>query len=167
MWSKGKTIDDAVEIGIEEGGLYKLKGHADSSLETSVINPCEIWHRRIAHIHDKALPIVSKVLNGLPEIQIEHEGVCKGCAQGKNTKNPYPKSDSEEKGMLDIIHSYICRPMQTTSLSMYVYYASFIDDYSRKTWIYFLKKKDEVFERFKEFKALLENLSERKINILR
>ena len=57
--------------------------------------------------------------------------------------------------------------MQTTSLSGYVYYASFIDDYSRKTWIYFLKKKDEVFERFKEFKALVENLSKNKIKILR
>ena len=61
----------------------------------------------------------------------------------------------------------ICSPMQTTSLSVYVYYASFIDDYSRKTWIIFLKKKDEVFESLKYFKALIENLSERKINILR
>ena len=57
--------------------------------------------------------------------------------------------------------------MQTTSLSGYVYYAYFIDDYSRKTWLYFLKKKDEMFERFKEFKALVENISERKINIVR
>ena len=57
--------------------------------------------------------------------------------------------------------------MQTTSLSGYVYYASFIDYYSHKTWIYFLKNKDEVFERFKEFKALIENLSEKKIKILR
>ena len=38
---------------------------------------------------------------------------------------------------------------------------------SHKTWIYFLKKKDEVFERFKEFKALVENLYEKKIKILR
>ena len=57
--------------------------------------------------------------------------------------------------------------MSTTSLSGYVYYVSLIDDYSRKTWIYFLKKNDEVFERFKEFKALVENLSKKKINILR
>ena len=85
----------------------------------------------------------------LPEIQIEHEGVCKGCAQGKNTKNPYMKSDKKSKGILDIIHLNICGLMQTTSLSGYVYYASFIDDYSCKTWIYFFKKKDEVFERFK------------------
>ena len=48
-----------------------------------------------------------------------------------------------------------------------VYYVSFIDDYSRKTWIYFLKSKNEVFSKFKEFKALVENLSEKKIKIFR
>ena len=53
--------------------------------------------------------------------------------------------------------------MQTTSLGGYVYYVSFIDDYSHKTWIYFLKKKDEVFEKFKDLKVVVENLSEKKI----
>jgi hypothetical protein len=53
--------------------------------------------------------------------------------------------------------------MSATSLSGYVYYVSFIDDFSRKTWIYFLKNKDEVFRKFKEFKPLVENLSERKM----
>jgi hypothetical protein len=57
--------------------------------------------------------------------------------------------------------------MPSTSLSGYVYYAPFIDDYSRKTWVYFLKSKDEAFGKFKEFKALIENLSERKIKILK
>jgi hypothetical protein len=57
--------------------------------------------------------------------------------------------------------------MPSTSLSGYVYYVSFIDDYSRKTWVYFLKSKDEVLGKFKEFKALVENISERKIKILR
>ena len=52
-------------------------------------------------------------------------------------------------------------------LSGYAYYVTFIDDYSRKTWVYFLKSKDEVFGKFKKFKALVENLSERKIKILR
>jgi hypothetical protein len=61
----------------------------------------------------------------------------------------------------------MCGPMPSSSISGYVYYVSFIDDYSRKTWIYFLKSKDEVFRKFKELKALIENLSERKIKILR
>jgi transposase InsO family protein len=48
-----------------------------------------------------------------------------------------------------------------------LYYVIFSDDYSRKTWIYFLKAKDDIFNKFQEFKALVENLSGRKIKILR
>ena len=66
-----------------------------------------------------------------------------------------------------IVHSDVCGSMPTTSLRWYAYYVSFIDDYSLKTSIYFLKGKDEVFEKFKEFKALVENLSKKKIKILR
>jgi hypothetical protein len=57
--------------------------------------------------------------------------------------------------------------MPSTSISGYVYYISFIDDYSRKTWVFFLKSKDEVFGKFKEFKALIANFSERKIKAIR
>jgi hypothetical protein len=47
-----------------------------------------------------------------------------------------------------------------------VYYVSFIDDFSRKTWIYFPRKKSKVFEIFKEFKYLVENQIEKKITVL-
>ena len=57
--------------------------------------------------------------------------------------------------------------MSSSSLSGYVYYVSFIDDFSRKTWIYFMKNKDEVFSKFKEFKALIENHTEKKIKTFR
>ena len=57
--------------------------------------------------------------------------------------------------------------MSSSSLSGYVYYVSFIDYFSRKIWIYFLKIKDEVFNKFKEFKALIENHTENKIKTFR
>ena len=57
--------------------------------------------------------------------------------------------------------------MSSSSLSRYVYYVSFIDDFSRKTWIHFLKNKDEVFSKFKDFKALIENHTEKKIKTFR
>ena len=110
---------------------------------------------------------MSKMVTGLPEIQVDHEGICKGSAEGKSVKSPFPSSESKAKGVLDIIHSDVCGPMSTSSSNGYVYYVSFIDDYSHKTWVYFLKSKDEVLGKFKEFKALVENLSERKIKILR
>ena len=57
--------------------------------------------------------------------------------------------------------------MPSISLSGYEYYVTFIDDYSRKTWIHFLKNKSEVFRKFKEFKALIENQIEKRIKTLR
>ena len=83
--------------------------------------------------------------------------------EGKNTKNTFPSSKSKAKGILEIIRSDVCRLMSSRSLRGYVYYVSFIDDFSRKTWIYFLKNKDEVFNKFKEFKALIENHTKKKI----
>ena len=84
MWPRGKNIDDVVMISIHEDWLYKLKGKVDQALVHSTsINPCELLHRRFDHIHYKALPIVNKMVKGLPEIQVFHDGVCKGCAQGK------------------------------------------------------------------------------------
>eukprot|EP00253_Pinus_taeda_P016236 PITA_16236 len=56
--------------------------------------------------------------------------------------------------------------MPVNSLGGYSYYLTFTYDYSRKTWIYFLKKKDEVFSWFRHFKALIENQTEKKIKIL-
>jgi hypothetical protein len=167
MCPRGKSIDDVVVIRDQEGGLYKLKGHSVSTLVHNIVTPSELWHRRFIHIHYKSLPIVSNTVTCFPSIQVEHEGICKGCAQGKNVKKPFPSNDSKVKGVLDIIHSNICGPMPASSLSRYVYYVSFNDDFSRKTWIYFLKDKIEVFNKLKEFKELVENLSEKKIKILR
>ena len=48
-----------------------------------------------------------------------------------------------------------------------MYYLSYIDDFSHKTWIYFLKTKDDAFNRFQEFKALVENQIEKNIKVSR
>jgi transposase InsO family protein len=122
----------------------------------------ESWHRRLAHINYKALPYICKAVIGLLELIGDHEGVCNGCAQGKNIKNPFPKRDGKAEGVLELIHSDVCGPMTSSSISGYVYYVSFIDDYSHKDLDIL-----EVFNKFKEFKALIENLSVRKIKILR
>ena len=53
MWSKGKTLEDVVVIGEEEGGLYKLKGHSETTLFHKTISSSELWHRRLAHVNYK------------------------------------------------------------------------------------------------------------------
>ena len=124
------------------------------------------WHRRLAHINYKEFPYVVKVVTRLPNLNIKHEGTCKGCERGKNIKNPFPKSETKTKGTFELIHYDVCGPILSIPLSGYEYHVTFIDDYSRKTWIYLLKNKSEVFEKFKEFKALIENHSEKRIKTL-
>ena len=58
IWLQEKTIDDAVVIGEQEGGLYKLKGHLEQALIH--VEPNELWHRRLAHVHYRALPIAKQ-----------------------------------------------------------------------------------------------------------
>ena len=86
---------------------------------------------------------------------------------GKYTKTAFPSSDSRSTWVLDLIHSEICGSMSSVSLRGYEYYVTFIDDYSRKTWIYFLKSKksEEVLQRFQEFKALVENQTEEDLSL--
>jgi hypothetical protein len=107
------------------------------------------------------------MVEGISELKSTHEGICKGCALGNNIKKPFPRSNNRSKEILDLIHSDVCGPMPIKSLGGALYYLTFIDDYSRKTWLYLLKSKDEVFSKFQEFKAEIENLTNKKIKTLR
>ncbi len=70
-------------------------------------------------------------------------------------------------GILDYVHSDVWGPTRELSLGGSVYYVTFIDDFSRKVWVYFLKQKSEVFSNFKLWKAEVENQTSRKIKYLR
>jgi hypothetical protein len=56
--------------------------------------------------------------------------LCKGCALGKYTMTIFSSNDSRAAGILDLIHSYVCGPMSSTSLTGSLYYVVFIDDFS-------------------------------------
>ena len=68
---------------------------------------------------------------------------------------------------LDLIDSDVCGPMSIATVQGASYYVTFIDDFSRKTWIFFRKTKDEVIGRFWEFKAQVESQTGKKIKVLR
>lgn len=103
------------------------------------VNLCELWHCRFGHLHYGALPKLQNSVTGVPDILNDHDGVCRGFVLGKNVKGSFPSSSRRSKGILDLVHSDICGLMSAQSLSGYLYYVVFIDDFSRKTWIFFLK----------------------------
>ena len=81
MCPKVKTIEDASVIGEEEGSLYKLKGHSETTLVHETTSPSDLWYRRISHINYKELHHVIKAVTGLLDLKIDHEGICKGCGK--------------------------------------------------------------------------------------
>ena len=107
------------------------------------------------------------MVKGLPLIN-RPERVCEGCIFGKQHREIFPVGNSYRAHTpLEIVHSNICGPMQTSSIGGCKYFLNFSDDYSRKTWVYFLKHKSDAFSYFQSFKALVENQSGHRIKILR
>lgn len=73
------------------------------------------------------------MVNDIPNIKGDHEGVCNGCDLGNNTRKMFASSDTSSKEILDLIHSDMCLLMSNKSLGGHVYYVTFIDDHSRNT----------------------------------
>lgn len=78
----------------------------------------------------------------------------------------FPSSEHRSKEILDLIHLNVCGPMLASLLGN-IYNASFINDFFRKSWFYFMKMKGEVFKKFQVFKALVNNHTEKKIKGLK
>ena len=83
---------------------------------------------------------------------------CDGCALGKMHREEFPLHvNRKERDILELVHADICGPMQTRSLGGAYYSLLFTDDCTRFSWIYFLSKKSQAFQYFKEFKSMVEN----------
>ena len=80
----------------------------------------------------------------------------------------FPKDGSvRAERRLQLIHSDVCGPVQTSSFGNHRYFVTFIDDYSRHAWVYPLKAESEVFLCFKQFVVMAENASTCKVGTLR
>ena len=134
MFPKTAGPSASVTIGVRCGKLYRLMFQPQLSLaHSSNSELCELWHRRMARLHHPTLGLLRHMVTSLPEFNTEQSDVCRGCALGKYTKTASPSSDSRSAGILDLIHSNLCGPMSSVSLRGYEYYATFIDDHSKKT----------------------------------
>ena len=97
---------------------------------------------------------------GLPKVlnvEDECKEKCKGCMAGKMKRVSFTGNTGISTGeVLELVHSDVCGPMKNPTLSGTRYYVAFIDDYSRFTFVYPMTRKDQVFDRFMEFKKLAE-----------
>jgi hypothetical protein len=96
------------------------------------------------------------------------DGVCASCVHGKHHRDSFEKRASwHTSGPLQRVHSDLCGPISSPSFSGCKYFLTFIDDFSRHTWVYFLKLKRKYFDKFLAYKTLVEKKSRHQIQRLR
>lgn len=110
---------------------------------------------------------MQKLVHGLPQFSASN-ATCTDCIKGKQHRDPFPKRSTwRATQRLELIHADICDPITSTSNSNKRYVLLFIDDYSRKAWVYFLVEKSESLNSFKYFKSMVEKETELSIKCLR
>lgn len=154
-------------------GVYKLKSCFQASALASTVtntNDMELWHRRLAHLGVRNLLLLrDKMATGVSFPNFSSSKLdCVACILGKQTRQPFDKNKaSRANRILGLVHTDICGPIKDESMAGFKYFITFIDDYSRKTFVYFLKHKSEAFEKIKEFKSLAETQTGQKLKVLR
>ena len=98
-----------------------------------------------------------EVVRDFPKIVKSINSVCRNCQHGKQTKANFKTKEHMTSHPLEIVHTDICGPTRTKSMQGEYYFILVIDDYTRMTWVTFLKEKSEAFEKFKILKAMAEN----------
>lgn len=158
------------KIKMARNRLFPLYiNYATSCFSASVQDSLWLWHKRFGHVNFDSLKLLSqkKMVRGLPEISSPKE-ICEPCVIGKKCKESFPSGQSWRASKpLELVHSDLCRPLGESPNRGYKCFSTFIDDFSRKTWVYFLKHKSDAIDAFKEFKAYVEKQSGRQIRILR
>jgi histone deacetylase 1/2 len=118
------------------------------------------WHRRLGH---PSYVVVRKILhdNKISFSESNKELVCDACQKSKSHQLPYPTSTSLSTSPLELVFSDVWGPA-TLSVGRNKYYVSFIDDYNKFTWIYMIKQKSDMFQKFHDFQHHVERLFDKR-----
>src|SRR6185312_13171936 len=130
------------------------------------LNPTYMWHCRLGHISEKRVKNLHS--DGLlTSFDFESYETCEACLLGKMTKTPFTGFPERALDLLELIHTDVCGLMSSIARGGFQYFITFTDDLSRYGYVYLMKHKSEIFEKFKEFQSEVENQSGKKIKALR
>ena len=150
-------------------GLYTL----DSTDFNSFVNnssishnsSCNLWHMRLGHISKIGLHSIAKAF---PFIICNNDNVpCDSCQFAKQKKLPFPQSISNSTVPFNILHADLWGPFSTVSALGHKYFLTLVDDFTRHTWVIFLKSKDQTKSSLINFVAYIENQFQTTLKCLR
>ena len=112
-------------------------------------NTC-LWHLRLGHIN---LDRINRFVKDGPlrKLNVGTLPICESCLESKMTKRPFSAKGERYKEPLQLVHSDVCGPLIAQARGSYEYFVTFIDDYSRYSYVYLMHKKSETIGKFKEF----------------
>ena len=112
-------------------------------------------------------PNISKFRIMVPRFSSLSSIECESCQLGKHTRVPFPKSlDQQTKSLFELVHIDAWGPSQTESTLGFRYFITFIDDYSRCTWLFLMKTQVVLFSIFQKFHAEVRTQFNTSIHIL-
>ena len=162
--TKGALV---IARGKKTGTLYVTSNLENIIAVADADGKSNLWHQRLGHMSEKGMKtLLSK--GKLPDLKNVDVGLCEDCIFGKQKKVSFTKIGKTPKAeRLELVHTDVWGPSPVSSLAGSLYYVTFIDDSTRKLWVYFLKKKSEVFDTFRKWKAMVENETGLKIKRVR
>ena len=169
-----KVVSGALVVmkGIRRNNLYLYQGSTAVGTAVAVsevdkvAEMSRLWHMRLGHAGERSLQTLAMqgLLKGEKTCKLDF---CEQCVLGKQKRVKFGTAIHNTKGILDYIHTDVWGPTKAASLGGKHYFVTFVDDFSRRVWVYMLKSKDEVFETFLVWKKMVENQTGRKIKVLR
>ncbi|GJU73457.1 retrovirus-related pol polyprotein from transposon TNT 1-94 [Tanacetum coccineum] len=174
LFSVGQFCDSDLEVAFRKhscfvrdiNGADLLKGSRSTNLYTISIDDMMksspicllskaskskswLWHRRLNHLNFGTINDLAQkdLVRGLPRLKFEKDHLCSACQLGKSKKFSHkPKSENINMEVLHTLHMDLCGPMRVQSINGKKYILVIVDDYSRFTWVKFLRSKDETPE---------------------
>ncbi|KAL0427280.1 UNVERIFIED_CONTAM: Retrovirus-related Pol polyprotein from transposon TNT 1-94 [Sesamum latifolium] len=171
LWWRDRNTKLLAKVVMSKNRMLKLniKTVEAKCLKVHVQDVAWQWHKRYGHLNFGALRKTGekKMVYEIPSINHSNH-LCEACLVGKHTRKSFPKETAwRATKPFELVDKDVCGPINPSSLGKSKYFILFIDDFSRKTWIYFLKQKSEAFATFKKFKSLVEKESGYEIKALR
>jgi hypothetical protein len=141
--------------------LYMFDNFGSSSFSSFFVSHSDdlkkLWHEYFCHLNYRSLQQICNqhMVSGLPLVSCI-DGVFSGCVLDKHHRDSFDKCASwHALCPLHLFHSDLCGPLYSPSFSRCKYFLTFLDEFSRRTWVYFLKLKREVFDMFLAYKAFV------------
>ncbi|GJR72057.1 retrovirus-related pol polyprotein from transposon TNT 1-94 [Tanacetum coccineum] len=139
---------------------YTINLHDMASVSPICLMACAtstkswLWHQRLSYLNFDTINDLDRndLVTGLPKFKYHKEHLCPSCEQGKSKRASHPpKPVPNSKQMLHLLHMDLCGPIRIASINGKRYVLVIVDDYSRYTWVVFLRSKDEATKAIKTF----------------